>query len=383
MQTPPPQYSLSCRPPRRTPLSVTRRPCFGRGQVEALHSSGQSPVLPGRACARMQARPAQTSVPVHAHSHARTQASAHNYAADRFLVMQSPTLERTCVPIPTRATTHTPAWRGQGRAFGSLSRLTSPALRPATECGLAARGNPSAPEARASTRSRSRAPALAHARANLVVVLHTSSEIEAPSSRPTRRSTSPLCRGHPSAWAHERQTKSVHVFLHTHARRRTPRRATVELAAVAKPPTCLRAELRTWTPPLSGQMLTATHASSPHTSETESQPSTCCGVRTSLFDPRCTTLSARSLTHTRVKASPFYGQTSCELKPLPPAFLSSPGTCFHYTTMFSRELFLADRHSHAHQFEPSPGHFVRTRAAPFTRRRARRPCRDRAAIWSL
>jgi hypothetical protein len=32
-----------------------------------------------------------------------------------------------------------------------------------------------------------------------------------------------------TAWAHERQAKSVHVFVHTHARRRTPRCATVEL----------------------------------------------------------------------------------------------------------------------------------------------------------
>jgi hypothetical protein len=93
---------------------------------------------------------------------------------------------------------------------------------------------------------------LAHARANPVVSLHTSSETEAPSSRPPRRSTSPCRRGRPSAWAHERQAKSVHMFVHTHARRRTPRRATAELAAMAKPPTCLRAQVRTWTPPLAG-----------------------------------------------------------------------------------------------------------------------------------
>jgi hypothetical protein len=87
-------------------------------------------------------------------------------------------------------------------------------------------------------------------------------------------------------WTHERQAKSVHVFVRTYARRRTPRRATVELAAVAKPPTCLRAQVRTWTPPLADQC---------------------------------------SLTHARAKASPFCGQTSCEFKQAPPTFSSSPG----------------------------------------------------------
>jgi hypothetical protein len=33
----------------------------------------------------------------------------------------------------------------------------------------------------------------------------------------------------PTAWARERQAKSVQVFVHTHARSRTPRCATVEL----------------------------------------------------------------------------------------------------------------------------------------------------------
>jgi hypothetical protein len=193
---------------------------------------------------------------------------------------------RTHVPVPIRATTRAPAWRGQGQAFGSLSRLTSLALHLATGHGFAAEGNPSSLEARAPTRSRSCAPALAHARANPVIALHTSSETEAPSSRPPRRSTSPRCRGRPSAWAHERQAKSVHVFVHTHACRRTPRHAAAELAAVAKPPTCLRTQVRTWTPPLADQC---------------------------------------SLTHARAKASPFYGQTSCELKPSPPTFSSSPG----------------------------------------------------------
>jgi hypothetical protein len=45
---------------------------------------------------------------------------------------------------------------------------------------------------------------------------------------------------------------------------------------VAKPPACLRAQVRAWTLPLAGQC---------------------------------------SLTHARAKASPFCGQTSCELKP--------------------------------------------------------------------
>jgi hypothetical protein len=63
----------------------------------------------------------------------------------------------------------------------------------------------------------------------------------------------PHCRGRPSAWTHERQAKSVHVFVRTSARRRTPRCATAELAVVAKPPSCLRAQVRTWMPPSAGQ----------------------------------------------------------------------------------------------------------------------------------
>jgi hypothetical protein len=124
---------------------------------------------------------------------------------------------RTHVPVPSRATMRALAWRGQGQAYGSLLRLTLSALRPATGRGFAAEGNPSSPEARAPTRSRSCAPTLAHARANPVVTFHTSSEIKSSRSRQPRRSTSPHCRGRPSAWAHERQAKSVHVFVHTHA----------------------------------------------------------------------------------------------------------------------------------------------------------------------
>jgi hypothetical protein len=53
--------------------------------------------------------------------------------------------------------------------------------------------------------------------ANLAVALHTSSETKAPRSRPPRHFSLPRCRGHPSAWAHERQAKSVHMFVHVHA----------------------------------------------------------------------------------------------------------------------------------------------------------------------
>jgi hypothetical protein len=56
------------------------------------------------------------------------------------------------------------------------------------------------------------------------------------------------------------------------------------LAVVAKPPACLRAQVRTWTPPLAGQC---------------------------------------SLTNAKAKASHFCCQTSCELKPSSPTFSSS------------------------------------------------------------
>jgi hypothetical protein len=90
-------------------------------------------------------------------------------------------------------------------------------------------------------------------RANPVVAFPTSSETKASRSRPPRRSTSPRRRERPSAWAHARQAKSVLVFVRTYAPRRTPQCATAELAAVAKPPSCLRAQVRTWMPPLAGQ----------------------------------------------------------------------------------------------------------------------------------
>jgi hypothetical protein len=151
------------------------------------------------------------------------------------------------LPCPT-VRTHARV-RDADAARGTVppSRLHRPRLRPCRDCvavllALAVMAEP---------------PALTCA--NPVVALHTSSETEAPSSRPPCRSTSPRCRGRPSAWTHERQAKSVHVFVHTHTRRRTPWRATAELAAVAKPPTCLCAQVRTWTTPLAGQ------CSPPHT----------------------------------------------------------------------------------------------------------------------
>jgi hypothetical protein len=136
---------------------------------------------------------------------------------------------RTHVPVPSRATMRALAWRGQGQTFGSLSRQTLSALRLATGRGFAANGDPSSPGVRAPTRSRSCTHALAHEHANPVVAFPTSSETKASRSRPPRRSTSPRRRERPSAWGHERQAKSVLVFVRTCARRRTPRCATVEL----------------------------------------------------------------------------------------------------------------------------------------------------------
>jgi hypothetical protein len=87
---------------------------------------------------------------------------------------------RTHVPVPSRATMRALAWRGQGPAFGSLSRLTSSALRPATGRGFAADGNPSSPEARAPTRSRSCTLTLAHTRTNPVVALTPRAKLKHP-----------------------------------------------------------------------------------------------------------------------------------------------------------------------------------------------------------
>jgi hypothetical protein len=106
---------------------------------------------------------------------------------------------RTHVPVPSCATMRALAWRGQGQTFGSLSRQTLSALCHATGRDFAANGDPSSPGVRAPTRSRSCTLSLAHERANPVVAFPTSSETEAPSSRPPRRSISPRCRGRLSA----------------------------------------------------------------------------------------------------------------------------------------------------------------------------------------
>jgi hypothetical protein len=65
------------------------------------------------------------------HAHAAA-VSAHRRGLDAGARMH--------VSVPTRATTRSPAWRGQGQAFGSLSRLTSLELRPATGRDFAAEG---------------------------------------------------------------------------------------------------------------------------------------------------------------------------------------------------------------------------------------------------
>jgi hypothetical protein len=115
--------------------------------------------------------------------------------------------------------TPTPVWGDIDAARGTAppSRLRSPGLCPCRDCvavllAIAVVAEP---------------PALT--RANPVVTLHTSNETKASRSRPPRRSTSPRRRERPSAWAHERQAKSVLVFVRTYAPRRTPRCATVEL----------------------------------------------------------------------------------------------------------------------------------------------------------
>jgi hypothetical protein len=112
------------------------------------------------------------------------------------------------LPCPNRVHTHTRVGDADtARGTVPPSRLRRPRLRPCRDCvavllALAVVAEP---------------PALT--RANPVIAFHTSSETEAPSSRPPRRSTSPRCQGRPSAWTHERQAKSVHVFVHTHTRR--------------------------------------------------------------------------------------------------------------------------------------------------------------------
>jgi hypothetical protein len=105
---------------------------------------------------------------------------------------------RTLVPVPSRATLRALTWRGKGQTFGSLSRQTLSALRPATGRGFAANGDPSSPGVRAPTRSHSCTLAQAHERANPIVAFPTSNETKASRSRPPRRSISHHRRGRPS-----------------------------------------------------------------------------------------------------------------------------------------------------------------------------------------
>jgi hypothetical protein len=197
------------------------------------------------------------------------------------------------VPVPSRATIRALAWRGQGQSFGSLSRQTLSALRPATGRGFAANGDPSFPGVQVPTRSRSCTLAQAHERANPVVALHTSSETKAPRSRPPHRSVSPHRRGRPSDRLGARASGQVSACVRPHARTQ------------ANTPVCHRGARRrgqaTDMPMRSSEdmdaafgrpVLTTAHASSPHTSEAKTRPSTCCGIRASLIEPRCPTLSA-------------------------------------------------------------------------------------------
>jgi hypothetical protein len=125
---------------------------------------------------------------------------------------------RTLVPVPSRATLRALAWRGKGQTFGSLSRQTLSALRPATGRGFAANGDPSSPGVRAPTRSRSCTLAQAHERANPVAAFRTSSETEAPRSRPPRRSVSHHRRGRPSDRLGARASGQVSAGVRPHAR---------------------------------------------------------------------------------------------------------------------------------------------------------------------
>jgi hypothetical protein len=197
---------------------------------------------------------------------------------------------RTHVLVPSRATMRALAWRGQGQTFGSLSRQTLSALRPATGRGFAANGDPSSPGMRAPTRSRSCTLAQAHERTNPVAAFHTSSETEAPRSRPPRLSTS-LPRT--SFRLDARASGQVSARVRPHVRTQ------------ANTPVCHRGARRrgqaTFLPARSGEdmdvafgrpMLTTAHASSPHSGEAKTRPSTCCGVRASLIKPRRSTLSA-------------------------------------------------------------------------------------------
>jgi hypothetical protein len=149
----------------------------------------------------------------------------------------------SCLTLSNRAHTHARV-RDADAARGTAppSRLRRPRLCPCRDCIAILLALTIVVEP----------PALTHA--NPTVALHTRAKPKHP-DRDHLVSLFHLTVKDvlPTAWAHERQSKSVHVIVHTHARRRTPRCATAELAAVAKPPTCLCAQMRTWTLPLADQ----------------------------------------------------------------------------------------------------------------------------------
>jgi hypothetical protein len=131
-------YSHMCSPGSKV------LPFLGRGFMANTHRSGPE-------CRRS---PFFASSPWHAAllSLRRHRGSRHGHAAAVPVHRHGPDASmRTHVPVPTRATTRAPAWRGQGQAFGSLSRLTSSAPHPSTGRGFATDGNPSSLEARAPT----------------------------------------------------------------------------------------------------------------------------------------------------------------------------------------------------------------------------------------
>jgi hypothetical protein len=150
-------------PSAPTPLRRRRSACtrtYTRG-AESL----SSPVQPIHTCAPLGPKfylfwvgdswPTHTAVARNVAallSLRRHRGSRHGHAAAVPVHRHGPDASmRTHVPVPSRATTRAPAWRGQGQAFGSLSRLTSSAPHPSTGRGFATDGNPSSLEARAPT----------------------------------------------------------------------------------------------------------------------------------------------------------------------------------------------------------------------------------------
>jgi hypothetical protein len=150
------------------------------------------------------------------------------------------------------------------RGTAPPSRLCRPGLCPCRDCvavllALAVVAEP---------------PALT--RANPTVALHTSSETKAPRSRPPHRSVSPHRRGRPSDRLGACASGQVSACVRTHARTQ------------ANTPVCHRGARRrgqaTEMPTRSSEdmdaafgrlMLTTAHASSPHSSEAKTRPSTC------------------------------------------------------------------------------------------------------------